>query len=523
MLSTNKLIKPLLILILIGLAVYFAPIVIFKGAISTALNAKLNDLENSGFSISYEKFDFNLFTGDFRLHNVRFNFTQFGDSTIYGHTRRIELRGLKIRKLLNENFVSAKSLTFVAPVIHQVEGNEKHRAIFTSRKGEKINGLYFENLEINEGVWDRKTNGKLLISNMELGRLNLMNLKILQPGSESFRLLYEQIAIRRLSIDFPENFYRLDFPEITYNRANHYLITDSISLIPTLDKQSFSQKLGRQVDRIKASISNVYISDFDINILTPLTITGQKFAMSFFVQAYRDKSFPYTKSSISPLPAEMIAKFKGIFSFDTLMITDSYAEYEERMQPERAPGLVFFNIDTVFSTQLNNKSDRSNLDFKVISRPMGVGLLKFNFNIPIQGSTQYALQGNLTNLELSKMNSILKSSTLMEFTAGKVNKMDFSFQYDDARSWGNLSLDLDTIALQVFKKKSPDKRSLIKTLILRDVLDDKIKNPHQLNGIISFERDRRRSVFNFWWKSLLSGFKQAMGVDQKSIEAANDE
>ena len=143
MLSTNKLIKPLLILILIGLAVYFAPIVIFKGAISTALNAKLNDLENSGFSISYEKFDFNLFTGDFRLHNVRFNFTQFGDSTIYGHTRRIELRGLKIRKLLNENFVSAKSLTFVAPVIHQVEGNEKHRAIFTSRKGEKINGLYF--------------------------------------------------------------------------------------------------------------------------------------------------------------------------------------------------------------------------------------------------------------------------------------------------------------------------------------------------------------------------------------------
>lgn len=30
MLSTNKLIKPLLILILIGLAVYFAPIVIFK-------------------------------------------------------------------------------------------------------------------------------------------------------------------------------------------------------------------------------------------------------------------------------------------------------------------------------------------------------------------------------------------------------------------------------------------------------------------------------------------------------------
>ena len=523
MLSRYKLLKPLLILLLAGLVIYLTPLLLFRGAITTALDLKLKSLENSGFRLSYGRFDFNIFNGNFSLHNVTFNLTQFGDSTLFGNTRRIELKGLKIRKLLKENFLEAKSLTFVSPMIHQREGSDYKRDSVPGSSGEKIAGLHFVNFVIRDGIWDRMSRTRDTISVMDLGKLNLINLKLLRPGTPDFKLLYEQIAIRKLNLDFPSKYYRLEFPTLTYNRAKYFLQTDSITLIPTLTKQAFSQTVGKQVDRIKASISNVFISGFDINILTPLTITGSRLQMSFFVQAYRDKSLPFTKSTISPLPAQLFNKFNGVFDFDTLLITESYAEYEERMQPDRAPGLVFFNIDTVLCRHLTNRPEKPPLQFYVKARPMGTGSLHVNFDVPRADTARYSLNGDLSDFDLNKMNSILKSGTLMEFTAGRVRRLDFAFNYDNNSSAGKLKLDLDTFGLVVYKKKSPDKRSMLKTMILSDVLDDKIGDTRNIEGVIGYTRDKRRSVFHFWWQSLLSGFRQAMGIDQKSLDAANDD
>ena len=154
---------------------------------------------------------------------------------------------------------------------------------------------------------------------------------------------------------------------------------------------------------------------------------------------------------------------------------------------------------------------------------MGTGSLHVNFDVPRADTARYSLNGDLSDFDLNKMNSILKSGTLMEFTAGRVRRLDFAFNYDNNSSAGKLKLDLDTFGLVVYKKKSPDKRSMLKTMILSDVLDDKIGDTRNIEGVIGYTRDKRRSVFHFWWQSLLSGFRQAMGIDQKSLDAANDD
>jgi hypothetical protein len=47
------------------------------------------------------------------------------------------------------------------------------------------------------------------------------------------------------------------------------------------------------------------------------------------------------------------------------------------------------------------------------------------------------------------------------------------------------------------------------------VQDDKRK------GNIGFDRDTKRSVFNYWWKSVLSGIKSAYNLDKLPLNANN--
>ena len=37
---------------------------------------------------------------------------------------------------------------------------------------------------------------------------------------------------------------------------------------------------------------------------------------------------------------------------------------------------------------------------------------------------------------------------------------------------------------------------------------------HKRTGVIDFHRDTSKSIFNYWWKSLLTGIKSAYNLDK---------
>jgi hypothetical protein len=74
------------------------------------------------------------------------------------------------------------------------------------------------------------------------------------------------------------------------------------------------------------------------------------------------------------------------------------------------------------------------------------------------------------------------------------------------------------------KERSPDesdfKTFLINTIIKND--KDKDVPIGKRTGKIEFERDRKRQIFNYWWKSLLSGIKASVLNSEKSSGKSKD-
>jgi hypothetical protein len=62
-------------------------------------------------------------------------------------------------------------------------------------------------------------------------------------------------------------------------------------------------------------------------------------------------------------------------------------------------------------------------------------------------------------------------------------------------------------------KKDNLKTFLLNTFILKKNMDGSLPEEER-TGTISFERDKTRSIFNYWWKSLFSGIKSAFHLDK---------
>jgi len=71
-------------------------------------------------------------------------------------------------------------------------------------------------------------------------------------------------------------------------------------------------------------------------------------------------------------------------------------------------------------------------------------------------------------------------------------------------------INYEDLKFKGLKKEKSREKDDLKTLLINTIVrNDKDKDVprEKRTGTISFERDRKRQIFNFWWKSLLSGIK----------------
>lgn len=517
MLNRRKLLIRFLIFMGLAMVIYLLPQLLLKGAISKFLSEKIENFSKSGIDITYDHFDFNFFSGRIALYGVQYDVREYSDSSKYGSIEKLELRGLRVGKLLKEKKLFASDFVLEHPIINTIVVDNIQQELRSEKLEQKLAEVHFKELKITDAQWIRRNQDKSIKVNTYLGRASMTDFHLTGLNTDRFKVEFKEINTRNYTMDFLQASYSLRIPQVSYHYSTQRLLCDSIIMSPEESKQDFSRNRGQELDRINASVSNIDIKKFNLDLSTPMAFKGSSLSLNFFFQSYRDKSQPYMKTQRSMLPAEIFDSIPFKFSFDTLQILDSYAEYEERMKADRAPGLVYFNIDTVRAYKVKNTPSRSRIPFFVRARIMGSGDIRMNFDIPSEARDSYALNATVDTFDLSKINSILKSGTLMEFTSGRLNHLELRMKYNDVGSQGSMSMSVDSLAVDVYKSKNANKRSWVKTFILRKVLEDKIKTPHEISADMNFQRVQTRSVFNLWWKTLLAGLKNALQLEPENL------
>jgi hypothetical protein len=194
--------------------------------------------------------------------------------------------------------------------------------------------------------------------------------------------------------------------------------------------------------------------------------------------------------------------------------------YSEMVDNARAHGrITFSDIRASIYTITNDSAYKSKEAFFRLTAK-GKFMDKSQINVRLKArlfekQNTFTMTGQLSDLEVKKLNPILENSAFVSATAGKIDTMNFSFLANNARASGNMKLLYHGLAVTVINKETGDttglKQKVITFIANRKLIDaNPLPGKEVRKGKIDHERDPERFLFNYCFRSILSGIRSTL-------------
>jgi len=296
---------------------------------------------------------------------------------------------------------------------------------------------------------------------------------------------------------------------------------DSVLLIPNYTKYRFAQILGEQAGRLNISIPKLILEGVAFEKIPDSAFIVSKVSIrSLDLFSFKDKRVPFLRDYTIPLPMEGFLSAKWKVKIDTVQLLDSRIIIEEYPEKGDERTQITFSDVNALLTGLNNQKPENEENYAILKATgllMGDGKIEAEFTLPLDGKSRYTAQGKITNFDLVKLNPVFVPIANIRIESGYLNILSFDFSYTDYVSKGKLDIDYAGLRLLVLKKNGPEtntfKTFVVNLFVKKD--RDQSGSDARAVGVIDIERDRKRLIFNVWWKSILDGLKSSMTGGEK--------
>ncbi len=318
-----------------------------------------------------------------------------------------------------------------------------------------------------------------------------------------------------------DSLYTNSVKEIDYSSATGTLTVGLLSVQPNYTDAAFAARHPYQSDRFDADCRNITLRDFDAPVflasrnLSSTCIEIEKLELDVF----RDKRKPFN-NKVKPVFQDMIRNYKGLLNIDSILLTKGNITYREHAEEANDQGSIRFTELHAGIYKITNdpaqKSEKPVLQLKGEARLMGKGkmtiLLKAGLFDP---SRTFHLSGSLAGMDADALNPMLENSAFIHVNSGSIDAMKFTFSANNTISTGQMTLLYHGLDVAMINKKTDEtkafKERLISYIANRKLLDSNPLPDQEVRvGNISFERDPERFLFNYAFKSILSGMKASL-------------
>ena len=127
----------------------------------------------------------------------------------------------------------------------------------------------------------------------------------------------------------------------------------------------------------------------------------------------------------------------------------------------------------------------------------------------------FSVDGTLSEMEASDLNPMLEKNAFVYATSGKIDAMSFNFTANNAKATGQTSVLYHELFLAV-KNKRTDETTAFKEKLISLIANIKVMDSNPLPGenarvgIIDYQRDPERFLFNYCFKSIMTGIKSSL-------------
>lgn len=319
---------------------------------------------------------------------------------------------------------------------------------------------------------------------------------------------------------------------IILNTKQQQIIVDSVYYTPNVEKDAWANLFGYQKDWTKMSAESIIVEGINFDDFLnhthhiPLVrINRMK------VDDYRDKRLPFPENHFPMMPQDMIKKVPRPFLIDTMVISSSEFTYEEQVKEAKFPGSITFTDAQIVAANITNSPDYN-------SKPMNIdGTLMLMDSAKLTAHLSFTLDdtinyftasAKLEPFEMPMLNPTLENLAFLTIKEGYCNGLKMDFHGNKTYSLGDMQFIYRNFKIGLIDKKKlrPDAGSNFLSFLANTFIV-KHANPTAIfprNGIIYFERDPHKSIFNYLFKSSLMGIKHTIGLrESKAVKDKQSE
>jgi len=417
--------------------------------------------------------------------------------------------------------------------------------IFTDTKNEKKSNLIkskdlpeyiqqskihnFEIIEGNLSLIDKNGTKKPMHFydlNVRLPELNMDVKELISFDRNQLLQKNFNINIPNLTFLSKDSLYEYKIDWINLNQEMIQL--NNINIQPVLGIYQTNRKIGNQVDIPEIKINNIlvkgpnYVKFLDNQIIQANQVWINQLNSTLF----RDKRYALVKDKIKPMPQVLMKVFPYDVQIDTLKINESNLIYQEFPKKGVIPGKVTFEkMQFEISPWLMGKS----MEVKAFADFEGKWDLNGDAPFKVIGQMTYKepftiqLNAEVQEFDLKTLNSIVETNVFAKIRNGSVKNGLFEMELNDKESNGTITLIYNDLEIELLNEQTLErgrgKKNII-TFVINNLALKK-NNPRKWSnkthkGIIHYQRDESRFVFNYIWNATLTGIKETLGFKNRN-------
>jgi hypothetical protein len=450
------------------------------------------------------------------------------------HIPKLLISGVKTPKALLAREISASRMEIQNAKIeiqlgHSQKNSEKD---FNRNITEELSRQLLRNLKSIEADTVILDNAVLILKNKadKTVRVLAEGLNILFSGiaidnlkqNDSSRILFSKdlvIQCDYLDIPFKNKVYELQIHGLIFESKNRHFHSDKIKLNPLLSETAFARSNKYAKDRLDITAASLDIWQINRKSMLNRELIADSIAIKdASIKIFRDKSYPHDSiDRTHDFPQEALMRMTTPVYLTKIILRDSYIEYKEKNDKSDSSGKVaFFHVDATLDNVTNIMARIQNdNEMRLAFHASFLNKADFLANIRMRlhdNKGNFYLAAKMNEIDGISLNPLLKPMALAELDKGKIYSMQYQMKATNTKATGKLMLHYKGISIRMLKKddnKNKYKTKFLPTLAAKILLkDSNPQNGKTRIGIVEYNRDIHRSVFNLMWKSLFSGIKQ---------------
>jgi hypothetical protein len=380
------------------------------------------------------------------------------------------------------------------------------------------------NLSLIDKNWEKKPLHFLDV-NVQFSDLNMQ-------FDELFPINKTQLLQKNFNISIPQLvFYSKDslfeYKADWVNLKPELLQINNIRIHPVSGTFATNRKLGQQTDIPDLEIKNIQVFSPDYELfMDHQSVRAHKLLVNQLGgNLFRDKRYLMKPKKAKPLPQVLMENFPYSVYLDTLKVLDSYLIYTEFPKSGFIPGhLGFENIEFTAYPWIMGQTNSPKVPIHFQGKWLLNAAAPFKVNgfLTMEEPYRINLNAEVDGFYLKAFNSILETNVLAKINRGTVEKGTFQMELTNEEAKGTLILLYNDLEIELLDGRTLEKgkgKKNILTFIINNLAIKK-NNPRKWSnktheGVIHYQRDDSRFVFNYIWNATLTGIKETLGFKNK--------